>query len=96
MRKNINSKKVEGLKITKVQIIWHASTFYEDARFRYSVNYVINNSFVLQFDSETKEFSIPRAAEAHWKRRMLQDQAQRNFDADVIAGYLDLKTDKEN
>ena len=58
----------------------------------FSINYVINNDFLIQLDSEG-EFTIPASDEATWNNAESQDDAAEKFCAAELAEELELPTD---
>lgn len=78
----------EILEVTDVQIYVYGMNGYEDAG--YGVNYAINDSFMIQYDAGSGDFSISHPSEAKWNDEGAQEEAHHIFDADKLAKKLKL------
>lgn len=74
-------------KVTETQL--HAYYDVENDTIGYSINYAINDEFMIQFDP-TEGFTIPDSGAACWNDDKNQDQAGLIFDADELAIKLGL------
>jgi len=89
------------LDVTDIQV-WveteteeYAELQYRDV-FSHSINYAINDSFLIQYDSGTDRFYIPPSDEQTWNSDKKQDEAYNKLNAGVIANILKLPRTLEN
>jgi len=79
----------------KVETQEYAELQYRDV-FSHNINYAINDSFLIQYDSNTDKFSIPHSNEQSWNNDKDQDEAYNKLDAGVIANILKMPRTLEN
>lgn len=84
------------LGLTDTQLYAYIDLDERGRTLRYNVNFAINDSFIIQYDSISGEFSIPDSAQACWDGDTFQDVAHNSFDAHELASVLGLPKDLKN
>ncbi len=81
--------KQKQFKVTDVQIYVYG-IHEKDASF--GVNFAINNNFMIQYDAEKCQWSVPTGEEACWNDEDMQSEASGVINAEDLALELDLPT----
>lgn len=71
--------------------VYTNNIFNLEKKICFSVNYVINDLFMIQYDP-ADGFSIPSSETAKWCDSKIQDLASESLDADELAKKLNLQT----
>ena len=98
---NAQVKEIGDLEVTDIQVLARVETQeYAELQYRdvfsHDINYAINDSFLIQYASNTDKFSIPHSDEQAWNAEKKQDDAYNKLDAGVIANILKLPRTLEN
>jgi type I site-specific restriction-modification system R (restriction) subunit len=61
----------------------------------YSIDYAINDRYIVQYDSETNTVSVPSSNEQFFSNREEQDQACQSVDIDQLLAEVQLDTSRD-
>ena len=81
-------------KHTETQVYWYDDEY--ENHIRYNINFIINDCFIIQFDSVNELFTIPSGVEVFWNDKHMQNIAHQYFEVDDIAEHLKLGTDPKS